>query len=54
MDNRKLSDRIRAKQKELYEYRYGKRTDISNEEIARVEHDAAVQVQKEIKDEKKR
>ena len=44
------SDRIKQKQQELYRERYGERTDISSEEISRVNHDAAVQVQKEIKD----
>jgi hypothetical protein len=45
-----LSDRIKQKQQELYQKRYGTRRDISSEEIAKVNHEAAVQVQKELKD----
>lgn len=54
MDNRRLSDRIKSKQREMLEQKYGKRTDISSEEISKVEHEAAIRVQQEIKDERKR
>ncbi len=49
-----LSERIKKRVDELYKERYGKRRDISTEEKMKVDHDAAVQVQKEIREEQQR
>ncbi len=51
-----IRDKIEEKAKELYKKRYGKRSpeSLSSEELNRVNHDAAVQVQKEIRDRSER
>jgi hypothetical protein len=46
-----ITERIQKRAEEIYGQRYGKRRDISAVEIERVRHDAAIEVQKEIKQE---
>ena len=45
------SDRIKAKAKEIYIQRYGSRkpAELSTAELEKVSHDAAVEIQKEIR-----
>ncbi len=49
-----VKERIEQRAKEIYKDRYGKRreSDLSTQELEKVVHDAAIEVQKEIKQRK--
>ena len=48
-----LKEKIDARADKIYKERYGKRKDISSEETSKVIHDAAMEVQREIKEQQK-
>ena len=51
-----IDKRIAEKAKEIYKERYGKRSpdSLSSQEVERVNHDAAVQVQREVREQQRK